>query len=324
MKSKYSVVIPIYNEELVIAESYSRLKQTMDLTGEPYELIFVNDGSRDKSAQIIHEISQKDKNVRLISFSRNFGHQPAITAGMDHAGGEAVIVIDADLQDPPGVILDMIKVWKDGYDVVYGKRAERKGETFFKKFTAKTYYRVLSFMTNVEIPVDTGDFRLIDRKVCDAMKRLGEKNRYVRGLVSWVGFKQTAVEYVRDERFAGETKYPLKKMIKFAIDGITSFSYKPLKFAISVGFLFSGLSFLFLIRIIYQALYTDTTVSGWASTIVIILFTQGIVFIMLGIIGEYIGRIYDEIKNRPIYIVDELIGFGADKNDEEEKDKELM
>ncbi|MDR2904324.1 MAG: glycosyltransferase family 2 protein, partial [Clostridiales bacterium] len=266
MNPVYSVIVPVYNEELVIEESYKRLTAVLKATEEPYELIFVNDGSRDRSAQILAGICQKDAAVRFINFSRNFGHQPAITAGMDYAGGKAIVVIDADLQDPPEVILEMIKEWKNGYDVLYGKRLKRKGETFFKKLTAKLYYRVLKSMTNVDIPVDTGDFRLIDRKVCDAMKSLGERNRYVRGLVSWVGFKQKAVAYVREERFAGETKYPLKKMLKFALDGITAFSYKPLKFATTIGFLISVCSFIYLMIIICQKLFTTTTVEGWAST----------------------------------------------------------
>lgn len=208
---KYSIVVPLYNEEEVILESFKRLKQVMDKTGESYELLFVNDGSQDKTEELAAKLANEHKEVKLISFSRNFGHQIAITAGMDAASGEAIVVIDADLQDPPEVILQMIEKWKEGYEVVYGQRIKRKGETFFKKFTAKLFYRILKSMTSVDIPVDTGDFRLIDRKVCDAMKSLTEKNRYVRGLVSWVGFKQCAVTYVRDERFAGETKYPLKK-----------------------------------------------------------------------------------------------------------------
>ena len=299
---RYSIVVPVYNEELVVEESYKRLKQVMDSTNEPYELIFVNDGSRDKTAELVSGLCDHDKNVRLINFSRNFGHQTAITAGMDNSSGQAVVVIDADLQDPPEVILDMIAKWKEGYDVVYGQRLKRKGETFFKKVTAKLFYRLLSSMTSVDIPVDTGDFRLIDRKVCDVMSSLTEKNRYVRGLVSWVGFKQTAVTYVRDERFAGETKYPLKKMLKFAMDGITTFSYKPLKISTYVGFLVSILSFIYLIVVLCLKLFTDTTVSGWASTLAVSLIFNGVILMMLGIIGEYIGRIYDETKNRPLYI----------------------
>ena len=309
---RYSIVVPVYNEELVAKESYKRLKQVMDSTQEEYELIFVNDGSRDKTEEIISEICKQDKNVRLINFSRNFGHQTAITAGMDYSSGQAVVVIDADLQDPPEVILEMIAKWKEGYDVVYGQRLKRKGETFFKKTTAKMFYRILAAMTSVDIPVDTGDFRLIDRKVCDVMSSLTEKNRYVRGLVSWVGFRQTAVTYVRDERFAGETKYPLKKMLKFAMDGITTFSYKPLKISTYIGFLVSALSFVYLIVVLCLRLFTDTTVTGWASTLAVSLMFNGVILMMLGIIGEYIGRIYDETKNRPLYIVREKKGFGEE------------
>lgn len=309
MSIRYSIVIPAYNEELVINESYKRLKAVMDTTNESYELIFVNDGSRDKTGAMLSEICDNDKNVKMIDFSRNFGHQTAITAGMDNSSGQAVVVIDADLQDPPEVILDMIAKWKEGYDVVYGKRGKRKGETFFKLFTAKVFYRFLKSMTTVDIPVDTGDFRLIDRKVCDALSSLSEKNRYVRGLVSWVGFRQTDVTYVREERFAGETKYPLKKMIKFALDGITAFSYKPLKLSTYLGFLLSLGSFLYLIAVICIKLFTDTAVSGWASTLSVTLFFNGIILIMLGIMGEYVGRIYDESKNRPLYIIREKKGF---------------
>ena len=306
---RYSVVVPVYNEEEVARESYRRLKEVMDSTGEAYELIFVNDGSRDKTEEIITDICAEDPNVRLINFSRNFGHQTAITAGMDNSSGQAIVVIDADLQDPPEVILEMIEKWKEGYDVVYGQRTKRKGETVFKKLTAKIFYRFLHSMTNVDIPVDTGDFRLIDRKVCDVMSSLSEKNRYVRGLVSWVGFRQVAVNYVREERFAGETKYPLKKMLKFAMDAITTFSYKPLKLSIYVGFFVSFLSFLYLLVVLYLRLFTDAAVAGWASTLAVSLIFNGVTLMMLGIIGEYIGRIYDEVKNRPLYIIREKIGF---------------
>lgn len=306
---RYSVVVPVYNEEEVARESYKRLKNVMDSTGEAYELIFVNDGSRDKTEEIITDICAEDPNVRLINFSRNFGHQTAITAGMDNSSGQAIVVIDADLQDPPEVILQMIEKWKEGYDVVYGQRAKRKGETVFKKLTAKMFYRFLRSMTSVDIPVDTGDFRLIDRKVCDVMSSLTEKNRYVRGLVSWVGFRQTAVTYVREERFAGETKYPLKKMLKFAMDAITTFSYKPLKLSIYIGFMVAFVSFLYLLVVLYLRLFTDAAVAGWASTLAVSLIFNGVTLMMLGIIGEYIGRIYDEVKNRPLYIIREKIGF---------------
>lgn len=305
----YSVVVPLYNEELVVNETYKRLKSVMESTGEAYEIIFVNDGSRDSTREIVAGICNKDGSIKLIDLSRNFGHQLAITAGMDNSSGQAVIVIDADLQDPPEVIIEMIEKWKEGYDVVYGKRVKRKGETFFKKFTAKLFYRILKGIADVDIPPDVGDFRLIDRNVCDALKLLPERNRYVRGLISWLGFRQAGVEFVRDERFAGETKYPLKKMIRFAIDGITSFSYKPVKIATYVGTAISAASFIYLIVVIIQRLFTHTTVPGWASIVAINLFFNGIILIMLGIIGEYIGRIYDESKRRPLYIIREKIGF---------------
>ncbi len=305
-KVTVSVVVPVYNEEGVVMESYKRLKKVMDSIGEKYEIIFVNDGSRDKTADILNEICEKDKTIKLIDFSRNFGHQLAITAGMDYTEGKAIVVIDADLQDPPEVIADMVAKWKEGYDVVYGKRIKRKGDTFFKKVSAKMFYRFLRVMTEVDIPVDTGDFRLIDRKVCDALKQVNERNRYIRGIISWLGFKQTGVEFVREKRFAGETKYPLKKMIKFASDAVTSFSYKPLKIATYIGGFISFLSFAYLIFVIWQTLFTKTTQPGWASTIAVNLFFNGIVLIILGVIGEYVGRIYDEVKGRPLYVVREV------------------
>lgn len=315
----YSVIVPMFNEEAVIEHTYERLKETMDKTGAPYELIFVNDGSKDRTAEMVQLIAECDDHVRLVDFSRNFGHQIAISAGMDYAQGDAVVVIDADLQDPPAVILDMIEKWKEGYEVVYGRRLKRKGETLFKKLTAKAFYRLLRSMTNVDIPLDTGDFRLIDRKVCDVLRGLKEKNRFVRGLISWIGFKQTSVEYVREERFAGETKYPLKKMISFALDGITSFSYKPLKIATYLGFFLSFSSFVYLIIVLYQGLFTDTTIQGWATIVVLNLLFNGIILILLGVIGEYIGRIYDESKDRPLYIVREAKGFAnADQNPQPE------
>lgn len=313
---KYSIVVPMYNEEEVIEETYRRLREVMDRTGESYELVFVNDGSRDRTAEIMERLCSGDSRVRLLNFSRNFGHQIAITAGMDYAAGQAIVVIDADLQDPPEVILRMIDMWKQGYDVVYGKRLKRKGETVFKKITALFFYRLLRSMTNVDIPVDTGDFRLIDRKVADVLRGLKEKNRFVRGLVSWVGFRQTSVEYVREERWAGETKYPLKKMLRFAMDGITSFSHKPLRLATYLGFGLSGLSFIYLVVVVIQALFTDTTIQGWASTVAINLFFNGIVLILLGVIGEYVGRIYDESKDRPLYIMQEVRGFEREPKDE--------
>ncbi len=310
---KYSVIVPMYNEQEVIEHTYDRLKQVMDCTDEPYELIFVNDGSKDRTVELITMICDFDPNIRLINFSRNFGHQIAISAGMDYAQGDAIIVIDADLQDPPEIIIQMIEKWKQGYEVVYGKRLKRKGETVFKRVTAKIFYRTLRSLTNVDIPVDTGDFRLIDRKVCDVLRGLKEKNRFVRGLVSWIGFRQTMVEYEREERFAGETKYPLRKMISFALDGITSFSYKPLRIASYAGFTLSLGSFVYLIVVIFQKLFTGSTVAGWASILAVMLLFNGIILMLLGLIGEYIGRIYEESKNRPLYIVREVRGYSNGK-----------
>lgn len=303
---QYSIVVPVYNEEEVIHETYRRLTEVMRSTGEAYELLFVNDGSRDRTDEIIKAYSQKDESVILLDFSRNFGHQIAITAGMDYSRGKAVVVIDADLQDPPELILEMIKKWKQGYDVVYAKRTKRKGETVFKKQTAKMFYRFLHSMTDIDIPLDTGDFRLLDRRVCDQMNSLHEKNRFVRGLVSWVGFKQIAVEYERDERLAGESKYPLKKMLKLSMDGITSFSYKPLKLASYAGVTLSGIGFIYLFVVLYLKLFTNSTITGWSSLIVIQLIFSGITLFILGMIGEYIGRIYDETKQRPLYIVRDI------------------
>ncbi len=308
----YSIVVPVYNEEPVVLETYKRLKRVMDSINEPYEIVFINDGSRDKTAFIINEICETDKNIKLIDFSRNFGHQIAITAGMDYTEGEAIVVIDADLQDPPEVIPRMIEKWKEGYDVVYGKRAERKGDTFFKKFSAAVFYRLLKRMTDVDIPVDTGDFRLIDRKVCDALAHIPERSRYVRGLISWLGFRQTGLEFSRDKRFAGETKYPLKKMIKFAFDAITSFSYKPLKIASYAGTIISIAGFIYLMVVIIQAI-VGYTQPGWASLIAVNLVFNGIVLVILGIIGEYIGRIYDEAKGRPLYVIKQTKNIQKDR-----------
>lgn len=307
----YSVVIPAYNEQEVIAETYKRLTNVMKDMDGSYELLFVNDGSKDRTASIIAGFCESDSNVRLINFSRNFGHMAAISAGMENARGQAIFIIDADLQDPPEVFPEMAAKWREGYHVVYGKRSKRKGETLFKRLSARMFYRFLQSMTSVDLPLDTGEFRLIDRKVCDAVNRLPEKSRYIRGLVSWVGFKQIPVEYVREERFAGVTKYPLRKMISFAMDAIASFSDKPLRLATSLGFIISLLSFVYLMVILYLRLFTEQTVTGWASAMGVMLLTQGIVLMILGLMGEYIGRIYSEIKNRPIYIIQEIIGQQA-------------
>lgn len=307
--SKYSIIVPVFNEEIVIIETYKRLKQVMDSIKEDYELVFINDGSKDSTCDLITNLHKKDPKVKLIDFSRNFGHQIAISAGMEYATGDAIIIIDADLQDPPEVIPEMIQKWKEGCDIVHGKRIKRKGETYFKKITAYLFYRILKSLTNFEVPTDTGDFRLISKNVCETIKQLGEKSRYMRGLISWVGYNQCFVEYVREERFAGETKYPLRKMIAFAMDAITSFSYKPLRVASYIGFTFSAISFLYFIYVIYLRLFTNKTIVGWTSLLAVNLFSFGILFIILGIIGEYVGRIYEEAKNRPLFIVKNRVGF---------------
>ncbi|MBO9599769.1 MAG: glycosyltransferase family 2 protein, partial [Cohnella sp.] len=271
-----SVVVPMYNEEEVIEVTYNRLRSVLQTLGETYEIVFVNDGSRDRTAAIVRQICARDRSVKLVDFSRNFGHQIAVTAGMDHSSGRTVVLIDADLQDPPEIILDMVAKWREGYDVVYGKRMERKGETWFKKTTAAMFYRLLRSMTSVNIPVDTGDFRLMDRKVCDALTQMRERSRFIRGMVSWAGFKQASVEYVREERFAGETKYPLRKMLRLSLDAITSFSTKPLKIAGILGFLLSAAGFIYLIIVLCQHFFTDSTTPGWTSLIAISLLFNGI------------------------------------------------
>lgn len=309
MTKKISVVIPLYNEEAVIEQTYTRLKDVMETLAMDYELLFVNDGSKDKTLQLVQTLSFADKHVKCLAFSRNFGHQIAITAGTDYASGDAVVVIDADLQDPPELIPEMIQKWQDGFDVVYAKRIKRNGESFFKKWSAKMFYRTLHRLTDVEIPVDTGDFRLMDKKVYTELKKINEKNPFVRGLVSWLGFQQVALEYEREERAAGETKYPLKKMVKLSLDGLTSFSHQPLKMASYAGVALSIAGFIYMLVVLFQTLFTATTVNGWSSIIIIQLLFSGFVLIILGMIGEYIGRIYDEVKDRPLYIVEASYGF---------------
>lgn len=307
-----SIVAPVYNEEQVLPELYNRVTNVLEGTGIPYELILVNDGSRDASLQIMRQLHDRDARVKVLDFSRNFGHQMAITAGSDHASGEAVIIIDADLQDPPELILDLIERWRDGYEVVYAVRTEREGETWFKEFTASAFYRLINRITNVPIPLDTGDFRLMDRRVVDALREMREQHRFMRGLSSWVGFDQTGVGYVRRARYAGETKYPVRKMLKFAVDAITSFSYLPLQLATYFGFFVAALSLVGIVLTIGLRLFVHGNtipLSGQATTLVAVLFLGGVQLIFLGIIGEYLGRIYDEVKDRPLYIVAEALGF---------------
>jgi polyisoprenyl-phosphate glycosyltransferase len=280
----------------------------MNTTGEPWELILVNDGSKDRSAEIIHELAVKDSRVRPVIFARNFGHQIAVTAGLDYSRGQAVVIIDADLQDPPELILDMIKKWREGYEVVYAIRAEREGESWFKLFTASLFYRVIYRITDVKIPLDTGDFRLMDRKVVNVLNTMREKHRFLRGMSAWVGFKQTGVEYKRSARYAGETKYPFRKMFRLAINAVTGFSYFPLQLASYLGFFAAALAIIGIpIVIILRATGGpgDHPLLGQATTLIAVLFLGGAQLICLGILGEYIGRIYDEVKGRPLYIVSE-------------------
>ncbi|OQA39806.1 MAG: hypothetical protein BWY52_03022 [Chloroflexi bacterium ADurb.Bin325] len=308
-----SVVAPVYNEEAILHELYRRLTAVLDGAGLDWELVLVNDGSRDRSPQIMRELHAADPRVKVVDFARNFGHQVAITAGADYAQGDAVVIIDADLQDPPEVILDLLAKWREGYEVVYAVRAERKGETWFKEFTAKAFYRIIYKITDIDIPMDTGDFRLMDRKVVEALRTMREKHRFMRGMSVWVGFKQVGVQYVRAERYAGETKYPLKKMLRFALDGITSFSYFPLQVATYFGFIAAALAVLGIIVTVILRLSGSHAFYGQASTLVAVLFLGGVQLISLGIIGEYLGRIYDEVKGRPLYIVREALGFEGDE-----------
>lgn len=302
MNELYSVIIPMFNEQEVIAESYKRLTAVMAALPADYELIFVDDGSRDDTYAIMDGIRAGDSHVRILRFARNFGHQIAVTAGLDHARGDAIVIIDADLQDPPEVIPAMIAKWKEGYEVVYGKRLERRGETFFKKATASMFYKFLGAMTDNAIPRDTGDFRLIDKKVLDVMKTMREHNRFLRGMVPWTGFRQTPLEYERDKRWAGETKYPLKKMLKLASDGIISFSFKPLRLSAFFGGFICGASVIYLLVLMVLAL-CGVQVAVWQWPFAGLAFLDGIILLMIGIAGEYIGRIFDESRGRPLYIL---------------------
>jgi len=303
MKIIYSIIAPIYNEIDNLPELYRRLKAVMDSSGEAWELILVDDGSTDGSTEKIRELAKADPTVRPVIFARNFGHQVAITAGWDYARGEAVVIIDADLQDPPEVILELAKKWREGYEVVYAVRAEREGETWFKKFTATMFYRLIYSITDVKIPVDTGDFRLMDRKVVDVLKQMKERHRFPRGMSAWVGFKQIGVNYKRAARVAGVTKYPFSKMLKLALNAITSFSYFPLQVATFFGFFSAGVSILAIPVVAALRLAGSHFFEGQATTLISVLFLGGVQLISLGVLGEYIGRLYDEAKGRPLYIV---------------------
>jgi dolichol-phosphate mannosyltransferase len=302
----FSVVAPVYNEEETLPHFYRRVVDVMEGLGEPFELVLVNDGSRDGSYRVMRELHARDPRVRAVDFSRNFGHQVAISAGLDHARGAAVIILDSDLQDPPEVIPALVARWRNGAEVVYAQRRCRPGETRFKLLTAAAFYRLIARITAMDIPRDTGDFRLLDRRVVDALVTMREHHRFMRGLSVWVGFRQEAVPYDRQERFAGATKYPLAKMVRFALDAITGFSYVPLQVATTLGFLLAGLSLLGILLAAVLRL-AGVAIQGQATTLVVVLLLGGIQLIFLGIIGEYLGRIYDEVRARPLYIAREVL-----------------
>ena len=316
MKPIISIVIPVYNEEEVLPELYLRVSQTMDQQDEPWELILINDGSIDRSAEVIQDLNERDPRVKGLSFSRNFGFQEAVTAGLAHSLGEAVVLADADLQDPPEVIPEMVAKWRKGYDVVYGVRTHREGETWFKKLTAKVFYRIIYRITSVEIPLDTGDFRLMDRRVVNAVLRMPERNRFLRGMVPWVGFKQIGVPYQRQARYAGESKFTsVRQMLPLALNAITSFSYFPLQMATYLGFISAAISLIAIAIVVALRLFGQhQELTGQATTLVAVLFLGGVQLMSLGIIGEYLGRIYDEVKGRPLYLVDQKWGFDSDES----------
>jgi polyisoprenyl-phosphate glycosyltransferase len=306
-----SVIVPCYNEEQVIVETNRQLVATLAALDDlDFEIVYVDDGSSDKTVDLLRAIQSTDKRTRVVRLARNFGHQLAVSAGLEHAAGDAVVIIDADLQDPPEVIPEMVARWRDGYHVVYGMRTDRPGETAFKLWTAKLFYRFINRLSKVQIPLDVGDFRLLDRRVVDVLLSMPERDRFLRGMVSWIGFRQVAVMYRRAERRAGESKYPLFKMLQFAADGVLSFSLTPLRLALWVGFLSIGMAFAGILYALIIRLYTNDWVRGWTSIFTAVLFIGGAQLVTLGIIGEYIGRIYAEVKRRPLYVVEERLGFG--------------
>lgn len=318
---RYSFVVPVYNEEDVLARLLARMDEILDQLDGEAEVIFVNDGSRDLSPLMLDAAARKNGRYKALHLSRNFGHQIAITAGMDMAIGKAVIVMDADLQDPPDVALKLIEAWKAGNDVVYAQRISRDGETWLKKFTAHVFYRMLRQLTRVDIPPDTGDFRLIDRKVLEAFKRMPERDRFVRGMFGWLGFRQTAVPFAREARAGGKTKYSMTKMIRLALDGVFGFSDLPLRLALWLGFAVSGGALLYGAYIVALRIFAGNLVDGWASTVVILSLLGGVNLMMTGIVGVYVGRVHTEVKDRPLYIVDRATGFEANTMREPEQDK---
>jgi dolichol-phosphate mannosyltransferase len=302
---KFSVIAPVYNEMESVTAFCEKVSEVMKAVKAPWELVIVDDGSTDGSTEKIRELAAENNHIRPVIFARNFGHQIAVTAGLDYSRGDAVIIIDSDLQDPPEVMLDLIAKWKEGYEVVYAVRRKREGESRFKIATAAFFYRLIQRITDVKIPLDTGDFRLLDRKVVDVMGEMRERHRFLRGMSAWVGFRQIGVEYDRKERFAGSTKYPFRKMVKLALNAITSFSYFPLQMSTYIGFAAAGMSIVAIPVVILLRLSNRAELSGQATTLIAVLFLGGVQMITLGILGEYIGRIYDEVKGRPLYIVSE-------------------
>ena len=302
-----SVVVPVFNEEGNLAELHRRLAAVLPSVVDSWEIVFVDDGSRDRSWQLIRDLAAADPHVRGVRFSRNFGHQMAFAAGLDHALGEAVVIMDADLQDPPELIPELVARWRAGHEVVYAVRTRREGETLFKKLTAKLFYRLLRRITQVEIPVDTGDFRLMGRRALEAFRRLPERHRFTRGLVAWVGFSQVGVPYARAARKAGETNYPLRKMLRFAVDAITSFSHVPLQLATWLGFLTSLFAFAYIVVVVVLK-FVGISWPGYTSLMAAILFLGGVQLVMIGLLGEYLGRVYDEVKGRPLYLVQDTVG----------------
>jgi dolichol-phosphate mannosyltransferase len=317
MRPTLTLVLPIFNEEAVIPELHTRLQEFLGKLGLDAEVVFVNDGSKDRSMELLRGLAATEPRYRILSFARNFGHQVAITAGLDFARGKAVVVMDADLQDPPEVVLEMVAKWREGFDVVYGKRRSREGETFFKLLTAKWFYRMFAAMIPIEVPLDTGDFRLMSRKVVVALRELREVHRFVRGMVAWVGFRQTAVFYDRPGRFAGETKYPFRKMLRFAIDGITSFSILPLRFATYLGMLISVASIGVAVWALVVKFVFHSVVPGWTALTVLIALLAAVQLLMIGILGEYVGRIYEQVKSRPLYVVGERVNVASRRDDDE-------
>jgi polyisoprenyl-phosphate glycosyltransferase len=303
--TELSIVIPVMNEEQTIPELVHRMKTTITEITENFEMIFVNDGSKDATLAVIQQFANQDPRIRYISFSRNFGHQVAVSAGLDHAQGKAIVIIDGDLQDPPELIPQLYAKYLEGYQVVYARRSERKGETLFKKLTARWFYRSLNRITDIDIPLDTGDYRLIDKKIADHLREMPEPNKFLRGQIAWLGYRQTFVEFSRDPRKAGKTGYPLKKMLRFALDGITGFSNAPLRFVTNAGIIVSMLAFLIILYALYSHLVLHQTISGWTSLMISMMFIGGIQLIAIGIIGEYISRINASVRNRPLYIIEE-------------------